>query len=245
MTCPSWQHSSVITPARSDLTFFSGTLTASVPLFSSMGAHSASTESTLTTDPTLTFHSNSRRGAAEEDEQMSVACTPGPIDAVPPPPPTESAEGSSICMWVNVCHQSLNSVFFFCIDIRLWIWKKKSQSITFVAHLIFTSNFYYWKIRHVKRGENEIKSTSEKYPGANIQLQKKYSSRKHPGNRGKAIEPWFNSFNIQPISLRATSHVTQRGSFFLKNFLLTCVQKQISTVRRLIKATDKSPDGLQ
>lgn len=209
MTCPSWQHSSVITPARSDLTFFSGTLTASVPLFSSMGAHSASTESTLTTDPTLTFHSNSRRGAAEEDEQISAACTPGPIDAAPPPPPTESAEGSSICMWVNVCHQSLNFFFFFCIDIRLWIWKKKkipkhrvcSTYIIYLEFLVLENSTY-------KKGGKWNKINVWKISRRKYSAAKKYFSRKHPGTQGKAIEPWFNSFNIQPISLRATSHVT-------------------------------------
>lgn len=34
----------------------------------------------------------------------------------------------------------------------------------------------------------------------------------HPGNLGEAIDPWLYSFNIQPITLLASDHVTPRSS---------------------------------
>lgn len=98
MTCPSRQHRSFTTPARSDFSFFSGSLLVCfggwdpASFSSGMGTHNANTESTLTRDPGLTFHSSSRIGRAAIGQRISATCAVGPCAA---PPPTESA-GSSI-----------------------------------------------------------------------------------------------------------------------------------------------------
>lgn len=98
MTCPGWQHSSLTTPARSDLTFLSGGLGVSAPFSAGMGTQSANTVSTLTWEPGLTFHSKRRQGSVPIVQQISDTGTTGPsVNAPPQPPPPESAAGSSIC----------------------------------------------------------------------------------------------------------------------------------------------------